>query len=102
MSLITPRIVDTGRRGPKIIWLLEGKLGLQLFLLIRTIVIIGRSREARRLKENQIALRAAYLEHENNQLKMDLQDSKFYCSKLQIERDILKQKLFVYEDLFRK
>ena len=102
MSLITPRIVDTGRRGPKIIWLLEGKLGLQLFLLIRTIVIIGRSREARRLKENQIALRAAYLEHENNQLKMDLQDSKFYCSKLRIERDILKQKLFVYEDLFRR
>ena len=102
MSLITPRIVDTGRRGPKITWLLEGKLGLQLFLLIRIIVIICRSREARRLKENQIALRAAYLEHENNQLKMYLQDSKFYCSKLQIERDILKQKLFVYEDLFRK
>jgi len=61
-----------------------------------------RSREARRLKENQIALRAAYLEHENNQLKMDLQDSKFYCSKLHIERDILKQKLFVHEDLFRR
>merc|ERR1712227_637429 len=59
-------------------------------------VAARRSREARRLKENQIALRAAYLEQENNQLKIDLQDSKFN-SKLQIERDILKQKLLKYE-----
>ena len=29
----------------------------------------GRSREARRLKENQIALRAAFLEKENKMLK---------------------------------
>ena len=54
------------------------------------------------MKENQIALRAAYLEQENSQLKMDLQDSKFYSSKLQIERDILKQKLLKYEDLSRR
>lgn len=31
-----------------------------------------RSREARRLKENQIALRASYLEKENIQLKLNL------------------------------
>ena len=31
-----------------------------------------RSREARRLKENQIALRASYLEKQNIQLKMSL------------------------------
>ena len=54
------------------------------------------------MKENQIALRAAYLEQENNQLKIDLQDSKFFNSKLQIERDILKQKLLKYEFAQRK
>ena len=32
-------------------------------------MILFRSREARRLKENQIALRAAYLEKENKLLK---------------------------------
>ena len=42
------------------------------------------------MKENQIALRAAYLEQENIQLRMGLQDFKFYKSKLQIERDIVK------------
>ncbi len=35
----------------------------------RLIMILSRSREARRLKENQIALRAAYLEKENKLLK---------------------------------
>ena len=49
------------------------------------------------MKENHIALRAAYLEQENNKLKIDLEDSKFFNSKLQIERDILKQKLMKYE-----
>ena len=56
-----------------------------------------RSREARRLKENQIALRAAYLEKENQLLKKDLEDSNFMNSKLSMERDILKQKLTKYE-----
>ena len=49
------------------------------------------------MKENQIALRAAYLEQENNKLKIDLEDSKFFNSKLQMEIDILKQKLLKYE-----
>jgi len=60
-------------------------------------VAARRSREARRLKENQIALRAAYLEKENQLLKKDLEDSNFMNSKLSMERDILKQKLTKYE-----
>jgi len=60
-------------------------------------VAARRSREARRLKENQIALRAAYLEKENQLLKKDLEDSNFMNSKLAMERDILKQKLTKYE-----
>jgi len=60
-------------------------------------VAARRSREARRLKENQIALRAAYLERENTSLKKDLEDSNFMNSKLAMERDILKQKLAKYE-----
>eukprot|EP00088_Acartia_fossae_P054448 TRINITY_DN6254_c0_g1_i2.p1 TRINITY_DN6254_c0_g1~~TRINITY_DN6254_c0_g1_i2.p1 ORF type:complete len:322 (-),score=134.65 TRINITY_DN6254_c0_g1_i2:588-1553(-) len=56
-----------------------------------------RSREARRLKENQIALRAAFLERENNMLKRDLEDTKFENNKLAMERDILKKKLEKYE-----
>lgn len=60
-------------------------------------VAARRSREARRLKENQIALRAAYLERENSGLKKDLKDANFVNSKLAIERDILKQKLSKYE-----
>eukprot|EP00092_Neocalanus_flemingeri_P021370 GFUD01023165.1.p1 GENE.GFUD01023165.1~~GFUD01023165.1.p1 ORF type:complete len:331 (-),score=74.58 GFUD01023165.1:65-1057(-) len=60
-------------------------------------VAARRSREARRLKENQIALRAAYLERENSSLKKNLQDANFFNSKLAMERDILKQKLSKYE-----
>jgi len=56
-----------------------------------------RSREARRLKENQIALRAAYLEKENKLLKKQLEDAQFETVKLRNETDILKQKLLVYE-----
>jgi len=39
-------------------------------------VAARRSREARRLKENQIALRTAFLEKENHQLKVDLEKAK--------------------------
>jgi len=60
-------------------------------------VAARRSREARRLKENQIALRAAFLERENTSLKKDLDDANFVNSKLAMERDILKQKLAKYE-----
>ncbi|XP_025016151.1 hepatic leukemia factor-like isoform X3 [Tetranychus urticae] len=45
-----------------------------------------RSREARRLKENQIVLRASYLEKENESLKLELQ-------KLREENDQLKKML---------
>ena len=37
--------------------------------LLKTMTPCRRSREARRLKENQIALRAAFLERENRDLK---------------------------------
>jgi len=56
-----------------------------------------RSREARRLKENQIALRAAYLEKENKVLRKELEDTQFEGTKLETERDILKMKLSKYE-----
>jgi len=56
-----------------------------------------RSREARRLKENQIALRAAFLEKENKALKKEIEDSKFQTLKLQNEVDILTEKLSMYE-----
>jgi len=57
-----------------------------------------RSREARRLKENQIALRAAFLEKQNQALRRELEDSKFTTTKLAMERDILKKKLQKYEN----
>jgi len=58
-----------------------------------------RSREARRLKENQIALRAAFLEKENAVMKQELETSQFEKSKLRTEIEILKQKLADYEPL---
>jgi len=60
-------------------------------------VAARRSREARRLKENQIALRAAYLEKENKVLKKELDGSNFDNTKLATERDILKRKLSQFE-----
>jgi len=59
-----------------------------------------RSREAKRLKENQIVLRAAYLEKENKVLKQELDTSNFDKSKLETEIDILKRKLERYEPIF--
>jgi len=59
-----------------------------------------RSREAKRLKENQIVLRAAYLEKENKVLKQELESSNFDKSKLETEIDILKRKLARYESSF--
>lgn len=60
-------------------------------------VAARRSREARRLKENQIALRAAFLESENKVLKKELDESNFDNTKLATEKDILKKKLSQYE-----
>jgi hypothetical protein len=56
-----------------------------------------RSREARRLKENQIALRTAYLEKENNQLRAELEQSKAENMELLAEKQMLMEKLRQYE-----
>ena len=61
-----------------------------------------RSREAKRLKENQIVLRAAYLERENKVLKQELNTTNFEKSKLKTEIDILKSKLHKYESIISK
>jgi len=63
-------------------------------------VAARRSREARRLKENQIALRAAYLEKENSVLKRQLEEANFEATKNTMEINILKQKLANMEKLF--
>merc|ERR1711920_567904 len=59
---------------------------------IKNKVATRRSREARRLKENQIALRTAFLEKENAVMKKELETSMFEKSKLRTEIEILKQK----------
>jgi len=56
-----------------------------------------RSREAKRLKENQIVMRAAFLEKQNKGLKQELSSTNFARNKLQVEVDILKMKLLEYE-----
>merc|ERR1712156_668505 len=60
-------------------------------------VAARRSREARRLKENQIALRTAYLEKENNGLKAELQATKAENMELMAEKQMLIEKLKQYE-----
>ncbi len=42
-----------------------------------------RSREARRVKENQIVIAATYLEHENEELRKQLEEYKEKCTQLQ-------------------
>jgi len=59
-------------------------------------VAARRSREARRLKENQIALRTAYLERENSQLQAALDEAKAENLELVAEKEILLQKLKHY------
>lgn len=66
---------------------------------IKNKVATRRSREARRLKENQIALRAAFLEKENTVMKQELETSQFEKTKLKTEIEILKQKLADYEPM---
>ena len=53
-------------------------------------VAAKRSRDARRMKENQIAVRATYLERENDTLRKQLEDSRR-------ETKLLKLKLARYE-----
>ena len=52
-----------------------------------------RSREARRLKENQIAMRARYLEEENNALKIEVEDLKKENGDLKTMMMALEEKL---------
>merc|ERR1712227_603181 len=52
-----------------------------------------RSREARRLKENQIALRASYLEKENIQLKMTLKELHIENSNIRVSVKALREKI---------
>ena len=53
-------------------------------------VAAKRSRDARRIKENQIAMRAAFLEKENAKLKSDLEEAN-------AELELIRAKLAKYE-----
>ena len=52
-----------------------------------------RSREARRLKENQIAMRARYLEEENNVLRVEVDNLKKENTDLKQMMTTLEEKL---------
>ena len=52
-----------------------------------------RSREARRLKENQISLRVAHLERENSQLRNKVEAARLEVTNLASLRDVLRLKL---------
>ena len=56
-----------------------------------------RSREARRLKENQISLRTAFLEQQSSSLKKALQACKEQNDTLMLENQVLMEKLKKYE-----
>jgi len=60
-------------------------------------VAARRSREARRLKENQIALRVAHLERENTGLRGQVETSQFDLTRLTNLRDVLRHRLAQYE-----
>jgi len=53
-------------------------------------VAAKRSRDARRVKENQIAMRASFLEKQNNKLQLDIEESRR-------ENEELRRKLAKYE-----
>merc|ERR1711872_540871 len=59
-----------------------------------------RSREAKRLKQNQIALRAAHLERENKTLRDQIDAAKKTSSELQNETEELKARLRAFEARF--
>jgi len=56
-----------------------------------------RSREARRLKENQIALRAAFLEKENVSLRKDVEEANAALARQKMEVSILREKMARFE-----
>jgi len=80
--------VDLGQKDDKY-WEKRGKNN----------IAARRSREARRLKENQIALRTAFLEKQNNGLKQALQSINLKNEKLELEKRLLKEKLEKYESM---
>jgi len=55
------------------------------------------AREAKRLKENQIVLRAAFLEKDNHRIKVMLENLKVEHTKLCMERELVKKKLLQAE-----
>ena len=57
-----------------------------------------RSREAKRLKENQIALKTAYLEGNNDILKKALDKVNFKNEKLVEENEMLRERSSRYEN----
>jgi thyrotrophic embryonic factor len=57
-------------------------------------VAARRSREARRLKENQIALRTAFLERENANLRNSLDEVKTENKGIQCDKSIF-EKVFI-------
>jgi len=59
-------------------------------------VAARRSREARRLKENQISLRVAHLERENTALRQDVDSAQLEVNNLSNLRDALRHKLNQY------
>merc|ERR1719323_2855222 len=59
-----------------------------------------RSREAKRLKQNQIALRAAHLERENKNLREQIESAKKTSTELAQETDELKARLRAFEARF--
>jgi len=62
-------------------------------------VAARRSREARRLKENQISLRTAFLESENAQLKSAFEEARETLEKQTLEKKMLIEKLKRYETM---
>lgn len=64
---------------------------------IKNNIAARRSREARRLKENQIALRAAFLEKQNGTLKNQMKELMEANKKLAMEKANLQAKIRVYE-----
>ena len=80
-----------------VIWFEAGKDGKYWEKREKNNVAARRSREARRLKENQIALRTAYLEKENNGLRVELDQAKSENLELLAEKQLLLEKLKQYE-----
>ena len=60
-------------------------------------VAAKRSRDARRIKENQIAMRAAFLEKENKDLHIEVESTTGKLQKALAENEELRKRLAKYE-----